>query len=169
MARMHLPLGAPGGINPDLFQLQSREKTRSCCKRCCPHQWPGRARGDTALGSINGLINELMNSWNSELTDAAGPGGVDFPLQPIFLLLQVRRSCSSWISWWAAFPRDVQIIFISVFTHSSYKNQHFWGSLGASSPPGLLGCVWPCSTCAFGKSRPSPALKHPFFQAQAWL
>lgn len=43
------------------------------------------------------------------------------------------------------------------------KNQHFWGSLGSSSPsrPGLAVCgLVPLS--AFGKSRPSPALKHPF-------
>lgn len=60
------------------------------------------------------------------------------------------------------------MVFISVFTHSSYKNQHFWGSLGASTLPGLaLLCVavslqQPLS--AFGKTRPSPAvlfLKHP--------
>lgn len=82
---------------------------------------------------------------------------------------QVGRSCSSSISWWAAFPRDVQIIFISVFTHSSDKNQHFWASLGACTPPGLaLLCValslqQPLSE--FGKTRPSPSmlfLKHPF-------
>lgn len=36
-ARMQLPLEAPEGINPDLFQLQSMEKPHSCCRRWCPH------------------------------------------------------------------------------------------------------------------------------------
>lgn len=45
---------------------------------------PGRVSSATALGSVNELIiNEPVSGWNSELGDAAPPGRVGFPLQPI--------------------------------------------------------------------------------------